>query len=126
MNKNTEEVNAYLSAQPENLRAILEKIRETIRNAVPGATELISYQMPAFKFHRIVAWYAPFKKHYSLFVRPVVMEAFKEELKPYELSKSAIRFPLNYPVPIDLITRIVMYSAELNLAKEQLRSSKKK
>jgi uncharacterized protein YdhG (YjbR/CyaY superfamily) len=125
MNNNAENVNAYLSSQPENTRAVLEKIRETIKKAVPDATELISYQMPAFKFHGIIAWYAPFKKHYSLFVRPIVMGAFQEDLKPYELSKSAIRFPLNHPVPVELITRIVKYSAELNLAKERSKKGKR-
>jgi uncharacterized protein YdhG (YjbR/CyaY superfamily) len=126
MNNNAQEVDAYLSTQPENIRAILEKIRETIQKAVPEATELISYQMPAFKYHGIIAWYAPFKKHYSLFVRPVVMNVFMEDLKPYELSKSAIRFPLNHAVPVEMIARIVRYSADLNLAKEQLGSGKKK
>jgi uncharacterized protein YdhG (YjbR/CyaY superfamily) len=125
MNNNAEEVDSYLAAQPENIKIILEKIRDIIQKAVPEATELISYQMPAFKFHGIVAWYAPFKKHYSLFVRPVVMEAFKKDLKPYELSKSAIRIPFDHPVPVDLITRIVHYSAYLNLQKEQLKSEMK-
>jgi uncharacterized protein YdhG (YjbR/CyaY superfamily) len=126
MNKPKEGFVIYLASQPEKVRAILEKIRETINKAVPEATELISYQMPAFKFHGILAWYATFKNHYSLFVHPVVMEAFKEDLKPYELSKSAIRFPLNHPVPVELISRIVRYSANLNLQKEQLKSGKKK
>lgn len=125
MNKGDEELDVYLSGQSENVRAILEKIRETIKKAVPEATELMSYQMPAFKFHGILAWYAPFKMHYSLFVRPVVMDAFMEELKPYKLTKSAIRFPLNYPVPVELITRIVRYSAELNLDKELIKSGRK-
>ncbi len=82
--------------------------------------------MPTFKLHGILAWYAPFKKHYSLFVRPQFMEPFKEELKPYELSKSAIRFPLSHPVPVDLIKKIVQYAATENMAKDQLKSSKKK
>jgi uncharacterized protein YdhG (YjbR/CyaY superfamily) len=125
MNKPGEDVEVFLSSQPEKVRNILEIIRATIKATVPDATELISYQMPAFKFHGIIAWYAPFKNHYSLFIRPVVMEAFKEELKPYKLSKSAIRFPFDHPVPVELITRIVRYSAELNLQKEQLKSEKK-
>ena len=126
MNKNALEVNAYLASLPKNVRIILEKIRKTIKEAVPEAAELISYQMPAFKFHGIIAWYAPFKNHYSLFIRPVIMQAFKEDLKPYKLSKSAIRFPLDHPVPVELITRIVRYSTDLNLVKEQLKSGKKK
>jgi uncharacterized protein YdhG (YjbR/CyaY superfamily) len=126
MDRKSNEVDAYLLTQPENIRTILEIIRETIKKTVPEATELISYQMPAFKFYGIVAWYAPFKKHYSLFVRPLVMKAFKEDLKPYELSKSAIRFPFEHPVPVELIARIVRYSANLNLQMEQLKSENKK
>jgi uncharacterized protein YdhG (YjbR/CyaY superfamily) len=126
MNRPAEDVDIYLASHPEIIKAILEKIRKTIKKAVPEATELISYQMPAYKFHGIIAWYAPFKNHYSLFVRPVVMNAFKEDLKSYELSKSAIRFPLDYPVPVEMIARIVRYNADLNLAKEQLGSGKKK
>ncbi len=120
------DVDIYLDSLPQDIRTILEKIRETIKNEIPEATELISYQMPAFKFHGVIAWYAPFKKHYSLFVRPVVMEAFKKDLQPYELSKSAIRFPLDHPVPVELIARIVRHSAELNLAMKQIQSGKKK
>jgi uncharacterized protein YdhG (YjbR/CyaY superfamily) len=115
-------VDRYIASQPENLQAILGMIRQTIKQAVPEATELISYGMPAFKFHGIVAWYAPFKNHYSLFIRPVVMKAFTEELKSYKLSKSAVRMPLDHPVPVELISRITRYSAELNLAKEQLKT----
>jgi uncharacterized protein YdhG (YjbR/CyaY superfamily) len=125
MDPSPSEIDDFLAAQTENVRAILEKIRDTIKKAVPEATELISYQMPAFKFHGIIAWYAPFKNHYSLFVRPVVMEAFKEELKPYVLSKSAIRFPFEHPVPVELITRIVRHSADVNLVREQVKSRKK-
>jgi uncharacterized protein YdhG (YjbR/CyaY superfamily) len=73
--------------------------------------------MPAFKYNGMLAWYAPFKKHYSLFVRPQFIEKFKEELKPYKQTKSAIHFPFDQPVPVDLIKKIVQYIANENLAK---------
>jgi len=113
------EIEAYFAAQPENVRVILEKMRQTIREAVPEAVELISYQMPAFKFHGMLAWYAPFKNHYSLFV-PKVLPVFKDELKQYGLSKGGIRFPLDHPVPVQLVTRIIQYAAKVNLEKAQL------
>lgn len=113
------EIDHYFASQPENVRKILSQIRETIMEAVPEAEELISYQMPAFKYHGILAWYAPFKKHYSLFVRPQFFEPFKEELKAYKLTKSAIHFSYDQPVPVDLIRRIVLFVAGENLAKRK-------
>ena len=113
------EIDQYFASQPDNIRKILLQIRKTIKEAVPEAEELISYRMPAFKYHGILAWYAPFKKHYSLFVRPQFLEPFKEELKQYKLAKSAIHFPFDQPVPNDLIRRIVLYVAHENLAKKK-------
>ena len=114
------DVDIYLLSQPQNAREPLEILRQTIKEAVPKADELISYQMPAFKFHGILAWYAAFKNHYSLFV-PAVLPYFKEELKPYALSKSGIKFPLDHPVPVELVTKIIKYAAQYNLEKQQLK-----
>jgi uncharacterized protein YdhG (YjbR/CyaY superfamily) len=113
------EIDQYLASQPERIKEILSQIRETIKEAVPEAEELISYQMPAFKYHGILAWYAPFKKRYSLFVRPQFLEPFKEELKQYKLAKSAVHFQYDQPVPVDLIRRIVLRVAGENLAKRK-------
>ena len=119
------EIESYFAAQPDNVRLILEKMRKTIKEAVPEATELISYQMPAFKFHGMLAWYAPFKNHYSLFV-PKVLADFKDELKQYQLSKGGIRFPLDHPVPVELVKKIVQYCAQVNLENEQLKKGRKR
>lgn len=112
-----EEVEHYIEMQPEQIKSILLQVRQIIKETVPEAEELISYQMPAFKFHGILAWYAPFKKHYSLFVRPQFMEPFKEELKSYERSKSAIHFSFDKPIPKDLIRNIIRFIAQENLSK---------
>lgn len=119
------EIDTYLAAQPENVRSILEKMRQTIKEAVPEAVELISYRMPAFRFHGMLAWYAPFTNHYSLFV-PKVLPVFKDELRPYKLSKGGIRFPFDHPVPVQLVTKIIQYAAKENLAKAQLKAGRKK
>ena len=100
-------------------------MRQTIKVAVPEADELISYQMPAFKFNGMLAWYAPFKNHYSLFV-PGVLEFFKDELASYQLSKGGIRFPLDHPVQVELVTKIVQYKAKENLMKAQLKAKRGK
>jgi uncharacterized protein YdhG (YjbR/CyaY superfamily) len=118
------EIETYLASQPENVRVILEKMRQTIKDAVPEAVELNSYRMPAFKFHGMLAWYAPFKNHYSLFV-PKVLPDFKDELKQYTLSKGGIRFPLDHPVPVDLVTKIIQYCARVNLENAQLKRGRK-
>lgn len=103
------DIDSYIQNQPENVRATLEEIRITIKKAVPEALEVISYQMPAFRYHEILAWFASFKKHYTIFFPGNVLKDFKDELKPFELIKSGagIRIPLNSPVPYQLISEIV-------------------
>ncbi len=103
-----------------DIQKILEKIRQTIKKAVPDAEEVISYGMPAFKFQGMLAWFAAFKNHYSVFMRPKSLQVFKEDLKQYELSKSAIKIPLDEPVPVRLVTKIIKYGAKQNLEKAEL------
>ncbi len=112
-------VDEYLAAQPEQVRTVLKKLRQIIKKAAPGAEEVISYRIPAFKFHGMLVWYAGFKDHYSLFPFAATLHVFKDKLKPYELSKGTIRFPLNKPVPVKLVTEIVKYRVKENLDKAQ-------
>ena len=124
-----QDVDQYLAAQPERVRIPLEKIRETIRKAVPEAEEAISYQMPSFKYHGIVAWYAPSKNHYAIYMAPKLLVQFKEQLASYSQTKSAIHFDYNNPVPVELITEMVLAAVRENLnnkiAKEAAKNSKK-
>jgi uncharacterized protein YdhG (YjbR/CyaY superfamily) len=119
------EIDNYLARLPVRERTILNKLRQVIRKAVPEAEEVISYQMPAFRFHGMLVWYATFKDHYSVFVRPSVLQAFINELNALELTKSAIKFPFDHPVPVRLITKIVKFGAIENLLKAQLKKSRK-
>jgi uncharacterized protein YdhG (YjbR/CyaY superfamily) len=112
-------IDKYISMFPIDTQKILKKIRTTIRNAAPDAEEVISYGMPAFKFYGMLAWFAAFKKHYSIFMRPKVLQVFKEDLKQYELSKSAIKIPLGKPVPVKLVSKIIKYAAKENLKKQK-------
>jgi len=99
----------YIAAQPEAVRTVLELVRSTIRKALPGAEEAISYQMPAYKLRgEAVIYFAGWKHHYSLYpVSAHLVEAFREELAPYELNdRGTLRFPLDQPVPVKLIARI--------------------
>jgi uncharacterized protein YdhG (YjbR/CyaY superfamily) len=118
-------VDEYLAALPEKLRETLEKLRQTIKNAAPEAEEVISYQMPAFKFHGMLVYFAAFSNHYSLFVNPAVLQVFKGELKAYSLSKSAIRFSLDTPVQVELVTKIVQFGIIENLKKAELKTKRK-
>ena len=107
-------VDEYMAAQPEDVRAILQRVRSTIRKALPGAEEVISYQIPAYKLHGGAALYfAGWKKHFSLYpATDQMVEAFKDELAPYEVDKGTIRFPLSEPVPVKLIERIAKFRAK--------------
>jgi len=101
-------IDDYLAGVPEPARSTLSKIRATIRSVVPPeATEVISYRIPAFKYKGMLVWFGAFSDHCSLFPGPGVMDAFKEELKPYSISKGTIHFPLDKPLPATLLKKIV-------------------
>src|SRR3989475_11938408 len=106
-------VDEYIASYPEDVQAILRRVRSTIRKAVPGAEEVISYQIPAYKLHGgPVLYFAGWKQHYSLYPATAhVVAAFKDDLAPYEVNKGTIRFPLSQPVPVKLIERIAKFRA---------------
>ena len=107
-------VDEYIASQPEAVRGILERVRSTIRKAVPGAEEVISYKIPAYKLQGgPVLYFAGWRKHYSLYPATAgVVAAFKDDLAPYEVNKGTIRFPLSQPVPVKLIERIAKARAK--------------
>ena len=101
-------VDEYLAAVDEPARAILVRMRALIRSALPPeATEIVSYRMPAFKLKKVLLWYAAFSNHCSLFPTAAVIDAFKDELKGFEIAKGTIHFPLDKPLPAGLIKKIV-------------------
>lgn len=119
-------IEQYLAQQPSEISEKLQLIRQIIRNVVPEATESFSYQMPSFDYYGKLAYYAVFKEHYSLFVMPEVLKVFKDKLKTYSLSKSAIRIPSGEPVPEALIREIVAFAAQSNLEKKRIKDEMKK
>jgi uncharacterized protein YdhG (YjbR/CyaY superfamily) len=103
--KSTDE---YLARVPEPARSTLKKIRAAIRSAVPReTTEVISYGIPAFKYKGVVVWFAAFSRHCSLFPTASVIEAFKNELKGFVISKGTIQFPIDKPLPAALVKKMV-------------------
>jgi len=103
------EVDEYLARVPEPARSTLNRIRAVIRSAVPPeATEVISYGMPAFRYKGALMGYAAFPNHCGLYpMDPAVIVAFRDELKGYETSKGAIRFPIDKPLPAGLVKKLV-------------------
>jgi uncharacterized protein YdhG (YjbR/CyaY superfamily) len=101
-------VEGYLSAVPEPARSTLNKVRETIRSAAPKETEeVISYGIPAFKYKKVLVWYAAFADHCSLFPTAAVIAKFKDELEDYKVLKGTIHFPIDEPFPAALLKRMV-------------------
>jgi uncharacterized protein YdhG (YjbR/CyaY superfamily) len=101
-------VEEYFAAVPEPARSALNQIREAIRSVVPPeATEIISYKIPAFKHKKVLVWYAAFANHCSLFPTAALIDAFKDELKHFSTAKGTVHFPLDHPMPVDLIKRMV-------------------
>jgi len=117
-------VDEYIASQPEAVQGTLERVRRTIRKAVPGAEEVISYKIPAYKLPGgVVLYFAGWAKHYSLYpASGHVVAAFKDDLTPYEVRKGTIRFPLTQPVPVKLIARIAKLRAK-EVAKRQKASA---
>ncbi len=114
-------VEEYLAALPDERRSAVQELRRTIRAVAPEATELISYQMPAFRSHgQFLVSYAAFKNHYSLFpASESVVDGLGEELKPYLSGKGTIRFPADEPIPSALVTKIVKIRFAENAAAER-------
>ena len=114
------DVDEYLASVPEPARSTLNKMRATIRSAVPPeATEVISYRMPAFKHNRVLVWFAAFSDHCSLFPTAAVIEQFKNELKSFSTSKGTLHFPTNKPLPTALIRKLVKARVALNESKNR-------
>ena len=112
-------VDAYLSTFPAPTRRILQEVRQTIKKAAPQAEEVISYNMPAFKLHGVLVYYAAYQKHIGFYPTPSAIKAFEKELAQYQSSKGAVQFPIDQPMPVELITKIVQFRVSENGAKEK-------
>jgi len=118
-------IDEYISRFPADVQLSLEKLHKTIRSAAPKAEEVISYQMPAYKYHGIVVYFAAHKNHIGLYPTAAGIEAFKKELSAYKGSRGTVQFPFDKPLPLGLISQIVKFRVKANLEKEQLKKKKK-
>jgi uncharacterized protein YdhG (YjbR/CyaY superfamily) len=115
--KGPKTIDEYIATFPQNVQSVLEEMRQAIKESAPQAEEVISYQMPAFRLNGILVYFAAFKNHIGFFPTTSAMVAFKEELSGYAVSKGTIRFPLDKPIPFDLVKRIVKFRVKENLEK---------
>lgn len=112
-----ENIDQYIAGFPAEIQERLERIRAAIREEAPDAEEAIKYRMPTFVLKGNLVHFAAFKNHIGFYPAPEGIEAFQEELSRYEGAKGTVRFPLDQPIPLDLIRRIVRYRVEKNLEK---------
>ncbi len=115
----------YIAGYPKEVQAILKKIRATIRKAAPDAEEAMSYQMPTFKLKGNLVHFAAFKNHIGFYPAPTGIEQFKKELAIYQKGKGTLQFPLDKPMPLGLITKIVKFRVKENLARAAAKGKKK-
>jgi uncharacterized protein YdhG (YjbR/CyaY superfamily) len=126
-NQKFKSIDEYISALPNNVKNIVEEIRLAVNEVVPTAEEVISYNMPAFKFHGILVYFAAHKEHIGFYpANAKLITAFKDELKDFETSKGTIKFPIGKPLPVNLIKIIVEYRANENLEKSRNKFKKAK
>lgn len=108
-------IDEYILQFPPEIQEILNNIRKVIREAAPNAEEVISYQMPAFKLHGILVYFAAFKKHIGFYPTANGITAFKDELSKFKGGKGSVQFPLDKPIPYELISRIVKFKVNENM-----------
>ena len=118
-------IDEYISQFPDDIQVILQKIRSIIKEAAPEASEKISYQMPTFYLHGNLVHFAAFKSHIGFYPVPSGIEKFKEELSQYKGAKGSVQFPLNKPIPFDLIRRITLFRVEENTNLAKTKAKKK-
>lgn len=109
-----ESIDEYIAGFPPDVQEILEKIRATVREVAPEAKETIKYRMPTFTLNGNLVYFAAYKNHIGFYPVPTGIEAFKDELSAYKTGKGSVQFPLDQPIPYDLIRRIVAFRVEEN------------
>jgi uncharacterized protein YdhG (YjbR/CyaY superfamily) len=118
LKKRFETIDEYIATFTPNVQGILEELRRAIQDSAPDAKEAISYQIPTFKLNGNLVHFAAFKNHIGFYPTSSGISKFKRELSHYSVSKGTVRFPINEPIPLDLIRKIVKYRVKENLSKK--------
>jgi len=116
-NKAYATIDDYILQFPNEVKVLLQKIRQVIKDAAPDAQEKISYQMPAFYLNGNLVYFAAFKNHIGFYPTSSGIEAFKDELSCFKSAKGSVQFPINKPIPFELIRKIVQFRVEENVHK---------
>jgi uncharacterized protein YdhG (YjbR/CyaY superfamily) len=110
-------VDEYIAAFPKEVQQLLKQMRATVKTAAPNAEELISYGMPGYKYHGQLVFFAAFKNHIGFYATPAGHKAFEKQFSKYKQGKGSVQFPVNEPLPISLIIKIVKFRVKENLNK---------
>lgn len=119
-------IDEYIATFPKETQKILEELRAVIKKSAPDAEEKISYQMPTFFLKGNLVHFAAYKNHIGFYPTPSGIEAFKKELSVYEGAKGSVQFPINKPLPLKLVSKIVKFRVAENMKNAQMKLSKKK
>lgn len=119
------DIDTYIALQPMEVREILEQVRHAISSVAPKAEEVISYGMPAFKYYGMLVYFAAFKKHIGFYSLPSGHKAFEKELSGYKQGKGSVQFPLDKPMPLTLIKKMVKFRMKENLEKFKIKQQAK-
>lgn len=111
------DIDKYISNFPKDIQELLEKVRLTIKKAAPEAKEAIKYGIPTFQLNGNLVHFAGFDKHIGFYPTPSGIQTFKKELSTYKSAKGSVQFPLNIPLPLELISKIVKFRVKENLGK---------
>jgi uncharacterized protein YdhG (YjbR/CyaY superfamily) len=123
-NTKFQNIDQYIEIFPPAVQEKLEEVRQAIKNAAPEAVEGISYNIPTFKFHGNVTHFAGYKNHIGFYPGSKAIETFREKLGQFKTSKGAIQFPVDQPMPCDLIAEITEFRVNVNLEKRNSAKSK--
>lgn len=115
INAQIDSIDTYIAQFPDDVQARLQKLRTTILNLAPGATEAMSYQIPTFKLNGNLVHFAAFKKHIGFYPGAAGIAAFQDELAGYKSAKGSVQFPLDQALPLDLVKKIVKFRVAQNL-----------
>lgn len=118
------DIDTYIAGFPEEVQIMLEQLRTTIQKAVPGATEAIKYDMPTFVLHGNMISFGAYKKHIGMYPAPAGDEALEKAMAPYKAEKHTLQFPLDKPLPLALIKKIVQQRVKQMVAKKEKKITK--
>lgn len=118
-------IDGYIAAQAATHQPLLKKLNETIRKAAPVAEEVISYNMPAYKFHGILVYFAAHEKHIGFYAMKSTMSVFRDRITKYQSGEATLRFALDKTIPVKLITEIVQFRAKENMDKKLMKEAAK-